>query len=84
MTAVSVLLVIGGINKPEVLYAQPEEKAIPFLKPTDIKEGGKDETCILDLQILYQVGISRGTISREKGNYQENMGFNMENFTVLL
>lgn len=84
LTAASVLLVTWGINKPEVLYAQPEEKVIPFVKPTDVKEEGKDKTCILGLQILFQVGISRGTISGENRNYQEIMGFNMENFTVLL
>lgn len=44
MTATSVLLVIGGINKPEILRAPPEEKGILFVKPTDINEDGKDET----------------------------------------
>lgn len=72
------------MNKPEVLYAQPEEKAIPFVKPTDIKEEGKDKICISGSQILFPAGISRGTISRENGNYQEIMEFNMENFNILL
>jgi len=33
---------------------------------------------------ILEADISRGTISRENGNYQKIMGFNMENFTVVL